>query len=142
MARRRDDVVIEIRNEPRVVLLDVIVGGKSAGFMELAKKRKLFSVSYAEVTQPGKGLGTWLYTAAAQFACKHGAQLTSDDKRSRFSEGFWKKQARKGRATCDASQRGTRLADDLSYKGSWRCKRYILNGCPPPKSLAGVRVAK
>lgn len=138
MARRRDDVTIEIRSDRGGATLDVFVGGRRSGVMELTASRGVLAVSYAEVLRPGQGVGTRLYEAAAQFACGRGRQLSSDTKRSRFSEGFWAKQAKKGRATCDARAGGIRLRDDLTYAGKWRCRRYLLS-CPAPSSLAGVR---
>jgi hypothetical protein len=139
MARRRNDVVVEVRRHGEIVVLDARIGREDAGFMELSPvERGDLSVAYAQTSKPGSGVGTRMYEAAAQVACALGHALVSDDKRSRFSEGFWKKQARKGRATCDTSARGTRLNDDLSYKGTWKCHRYRLT-CPAPRSLAGIR---
>lgn len=142
MARRRSDVVVHVRRSRGVVTLHATVGREEAGFMELVRaegEKNGLSVAYAETTKPGAGVGTRMYEAAAQVACASGQVLVSDDKRSRFSEGFWKKQAKKGRATCDASQPGTRLNDDLSYRGNWRCHRYRLKPCPAPVALSGLR---
>jgi GNAT superfamily N-acetyltransferase len=47
-----------------------------------------------------KGYGTRLYEAAANYACDEGLRLMSADTRSHFSEAFWRKQRRKGRAVC------------------------------------------
>lgn len=144
MARRRSDVVVFVRRSRDVVTLRAHIGREEVGFMELTSADDVkggLSVAYAETTKPGAGVGTRLYEAAAHVACSSGRTLTSDDKRSRFSEGFWKKQAKKGRATCDASKPGTRLNDDLSYRGNWKCHRYLLS-CPAPASLAGVRGAQ
>ena len=142
MARRRSDVVVHVRRSRGVVTLQAFIGREEAGFMELVAaegEKNGLAVAYAETTKPGAGVGTRMYEAAAQVACTSHRVLMSDDKRSRFSEGFWKKQQRAGRATCDASRPGTRLNDDLSYRGNWRCHRYRLNACPAPPSLAGVK---
>lgn len=48
----------------------------------------------------GKGIGTRLYEMLLNDACDAGAPLTSSNMRSVFSEAFWRKQARKGRAVC------------------------------------------
>ena len=47
------------------------------------------------------GLGTGLYEAAAREACKRGTTLAGSDMRSPFSEKFWKRQVKNGRATCN-----------------------------------------
>jgi hypothetical protein len=47
-----------------------------------------------------KGLMTRLYEVAAEDACRDGNRLVSDVNRSVFSEAFWRKQKRKGRARC------------------------------------------
>jgi hypothetical protein len=138
MAKQRNDVTIEIRDMQSIAQLHVLVGGEDAGFMELKKSSKFYAVAYAEVLKPGQGVGSRLYQAAALFACGKRKTLASDDKRSRFSEGFWKKQASKGRATCDASKRGTRLNDDLSFAGSWRCRRWLLKCSAASAGLAGA----
>ena len=139
MAKQRNDVTIEIRDMQSIAQLHVLVGGQDAGFMELKKSSKFYAVAYAEVLKPGMGIGTRLYEAAALFSCSKRKVLTSDDKRSRFSEGFWKKQARRGRATCDASKSGTRLNDDLSFAGKWKCHRYLLKCSAAGAGLAGAR---
>lgn len=63
---------------------------------------------YALQAGDPQGLGTRLYERAARAACKvgRGSALTSDSTRSVFSENFWRKQVRKGRAECigDGSQ--------------------------------------
>ncbi len=61
--------------------------------------RNLMIVDIAEVDEAHqrKGVGTKLYEIAAAEACKHGALLASRS-RSKMSDGFWKKQIKKGRA--------------------------------------------
>lgn len=59
-----------------------------------------------------KGLITRLYEVAAEDACHHGARLVSSIERSPFSEAFWRKQKRKGRARC--------LAPNKTSRNVWR----------------------
>lgn len=96
-------------------------------------------VAFAEVTEPGKGIGTKMYERAARIACKARAPLASDATRTKYSEGFWGKQAKKGRATCVARAGGVRLeAGTFEPKGRLSCRHYALT-CPAPRSLAGLR---
>lgn len=59
-------------------------------------------VAYSEVSPSHRmdKVGTALYEAAAAFACENNSRLASDETRSEFSEAFWRKQARKRRASC------------------------------------------
>lgn len=45
-------------------------------------------------------VGTALYEAALKLSCETRKPLVSDFQRSRFAEAFWRKQVKKGRATC------------------------------------------
>jgi len=47
-----------------------------------------------------KRWGTRLYEEALRESCATGKPLSSDTQRSEFSEAFWRKQERKGRARC------------------------------------------
>lgn len=47
-----------------------------------------------------KGYGTMLYEAGLRLACEEQRAYSSSSMRSVFSESFWGKQARKGRAAC------------------------------------------
>lgn len=47
-----------------------------------------------------KRWGTRLYELALAESCRTGKPLSSDNLRSEFSEAFWRKQQRKGRAKC------------------------------------------
>jgi hypothetical protein len=80
-----------------------------------------------------------MYEHAAKIACRAGAPLASDATRTKYSEGFWGKQAKKGRATCVARAGGVRLeAGTFAPKGRLSCRHYALT-CPAPRSLAGLR---
>ncbi len=86
------------------------------------------------------GLGTKLYETAAQVAKASKLSLVSSYERSEMSEGFWAKQAKKGRAVCLPNQPGeysskgrynpeTRRVDwpeELSERDAWPCWRYVL----------------
>ena len=79
-----------------------------------------------------RGLGTQMYERAAEVACdSFGLPLASDrsTSRSKYSEGFWKKQLRKKRALC------------VGDSGSKRCHRAVLT-CPAPASLAGRQLRR
>jgi len=112
-----------------------------------------------------RGVGTKLYTALAQYARRRGCSLASDKTRSVFSEAFWRKQQRKGRARCQGKG-GNYYPEPLSFirrecfsgrlakatcdrvldksrfpepdGHAWPCRRWVLN-FPPPESLAGAR---
>lgn len=87
--------------------------GKYVGTASLQKLKKNGRTVYKmsiEVDKPKyqlketdpEGLGTRLYERSARAACRVGRAyaITSDTIRSVFSEAFWRKQVRKGRATC------------------------------------------
>lgn len=82
-------------------------------------------------------IGTRLYETAAKMACeRYDAPLVSDIYRSAYSDGFWQKQVRKGRATCLAASDHTQYpkSDAEPTFGRSGCKRYILS-CPAPATL-------
>jgi ferredoxin-thioredoxin reductase catalytic subunit len=83
------------------------------------------------------GVGTKLYELLQQEACKERAHLASDVYRTRFSEGFWKKQRRRGRAYCPRDERrGVKLDDQGKRVGTWPCYRYVMREvCPERGSL-------
>lgn len=115
--------------------------------LELGEEEEdgLASVAFAKVFNPGCGIGTKLYEYMQDLACKHRLRLASDTERTRFSEGFWTKQVRKGRAQCrpmkHRSRGATRLNDDMKDSGGyWDCYQYEMkNVCPTDRSLAGRR---
>ena len=86
-----------------------------------------------------RGLGTKLYKAAADLACrKFKAPLLSDASRSGYAQAFWEKQVRKGRAVCVKPHPDPHIADrELTVAGRGGCWRYRLT-CPAPRSLAGA----
>lgn len=82
----------------------------------------------------GRGIGTKLYETASRAACRRfGLPLASAGDRTHRSEGFWKKQLTKGRATKTVVLKPTKK----NPKGR-RQVVYMLT-CPPPASLKGVR---
>jgi GNAT superfamily N-acetyltransferase len=65
----------------------------------------------------GCGVGTRLYEVLAKHACEQGLALHSDTTLSEFSQSFWRKQERKGRATFNYETKRyelTKCASDLS----------------------------
>lgn len=124
-------------------LVTARVGGKQVGVMEIEAAKghggRYMKVAFAQTKKTGMGIGTKLYEAAARQACLLGRPLVSDSSRSKYSEGFWVKQAAKGRATCiKGSGRATRLTDEWDEQGSWPCGNYALS-CPAPRSLAAIK---
>jgi hypothetical protein len=87
------------------------------------------------------GIGTRLYERAARLVCdRFGQPLMSASERSAFSQGFWEKQIRKGRARCSgpATPPTWNYADDDSIEGRGECDRYVLKSCRT-RSLRGTR---
>jgi len=123
-------------------VLTAYQGRTAIGHMELEPTKtpqgSLLRVAFAEVSKPGQGVGTKMYEHAAKFACKKRMPLGSDKLRTKYSEGFWKKQASKGRATCVVRSGGVALSTEFYEKGRRSCGHYALS-CPAPRSLAGLR---
>lgn len=113
----------EINGGREITLFDVeAVGrksGKAEGFVSAAlatggSKRtykvgwaSVVNIDYTEREKPPEerepsGLGTRMYERALRAVCDVGKAyaITSDTTRSEFSEAFWQKQVRKGRARC------------------------------------------
>jgi hypothetical protein len=112
------------------------------------------TIGYIEVKEAlrGSGVGTVLYEQMLAEACEANALFRSDSHRSPFAEAFWRKQERKGRATCYAGKGGTEyltpmreLVRDLrqgkvsqekfdemtrnlpvSDEGKWPCARFVI----------------
>jgi GNAT superfamily N-acetyltransferase len=128
---------------PGVHVLTAKVRGRELGYMEIEEAQtgghKFFKVAFASTRKTGLGIGTKLYERAARYACRLGAPLASDSSRTRFSQGFWEKQAKKGRAVCvKGSGKATKLTDEFEHKGKWTCGTYALE-CPAPRSLAAIK---
>lgn len=90
------------------------------------------------------GLGTKLYEAAAEAACREFRQpLSSDYKRSLSAQRFWEKQVKKGRAVCVRPASMGRddygAPPERSIAGRGRCAVYRLKKCPAPKTLGRSR---
>jgi len=84
------------------------------------------------------GLGTKLYEQAAQYTCEAFKKpLHSDVERSAMSDGFWKKQVKKGRAVCtvQAQEPASSTPDWIPVEGRSGCARYRLS-CPAPIDLS------
>lgn len=87
------------------------------------------------------GVGTRLYTAAAKMGCAMGLKLGSDNLRSTYSDGFWQKQVRKGRAACveQAPEHSGSLHSEMGPRlNRGGCARYELLSCPVT-DLSGAR---
>lgn len=144
---------------------------KSEGTMHLVKRDRDRVVAvdsvFVDDKLQKKGVGTFLYEEAVRDSCRLGYALQSDYYRSEFSEAFWQKQARKGRASCVAG-RGEVFRTPLEeaqhfaldpvqfesmaaqlpkpqggeYDKHWTCRHYrIENPCETP-SLAGLKTRR
>lgn len=83
-----------------------------------------------------QGIGTKMYELAAKIACKQfEVPLASDMKRTKYSEGFWQKQVKKGRAEVVRPFELGMLRDEDFKQYDF----YYKLSCPAPKSLAGAR---
>lgn len=118
--------------------------GIGVGTMDLDEERQgELTVSWIRVNDPRCGTGTQMYQHAYRIACRRGKRLVSDVSRSDASEGFWSKQAKKGRATC-VKGRGTRLRwshRDSYFEnvGHWPCEYYRMKTvCPRNIDLSGL----
>ena len=79
-----------------------------------------FGVEHIYANRLREGIGTRLYKAAADEACRRGSPFMSDMERSPEADGFWRKQEMKGRA----SKKTTMLVDTEVD--------FYLVGCPAP----------
>jgi hypothetical protein len=128
-----------------------VVNGKVVGEVTIfaTSDGKTATIESIAVGPKKLGLGTKLYEAAAQWSCSRLRKpLASDEQRSAAADSFWKKQARKKRATCAwrltgeeaknarEDEKWTQPGVSLWARGA--CVRYVLR-CPAPKSLAGAR---
>lgn len=141
--RRSEDELLDLFVHPERVpdpvgelwLEEMDVGGKPS-----------LEVSFISLGVNAKrcGVGTKLYEKALKVACKRGRRLVSDSSRTAASEGFWKKQVRKGRAVCASTAQGsgaTQLTPQMDPTGKrWPCHRYSMKSpCLPGGSLAGPK---
>ena len=85
------------------------------------------------------GYGTKLYEKMRDVACDYGVPLASDRIRSEFSDGFWRKQLRKGRAKCASPVYPDQLEDEGIPEDS-PCGTFVMKqACPRDRSLAGSK---
>jgi GNAT superfamily N-acetyltransferase len=80
------------------------------------------------------GVGTRLYEAAAVLACDKRRVLRSDSRRTMYSQAFWEKQVRHGRAVCESPQPTPPHSDPRWPTIRGGCLQYVLTApCPAPK---------
>ena len=135
--------------------IDIFYGDKFVGGAELSIFRGKAIVKVIEInaddTPRRCGVGTRVYQQLYALACKHGAALSSDIVRSDHSEGFWRKQVAKGRASCATTFDG-RGAERISAsdftivrnrdgsRARWKCGYYEMKKpCPGRYDLRGVK---
>lgn len=116
-----------------------LVGGARAEFSNGHLRLDLIEV---DASIQRCGVATRLYEILAQVACDTGRKLASDTMRSDASEGFWVKQARKGRARCVPGA-GERIRDDFTSdtKNPWPCEYYEMKSSCPRDLSGGNRRA-
>lgn len=73
-----------------------------AAAYDVTKDRIKVSSIRVRPAEQQKKLGTVIYEIFADLACRQNKTLISDLTRSPFAEAFWRKQERKGRASCNA----------------------------------------
>jgi hypothetical protein len=117
------------------------VGEANLRVVQFPRLGKALVVSLADVYEPSCGVGTRLYERMYRLACDNNARLVSDATRSRYSEGFWRKQVRKKRAHCISRRRhATRIHSDTGRESLWSCHRYAMKKkCPRRFNLTGPR---
>ena len=82
---------------------------------------------YGQATDySGCGIGTRLYEALAQYACRNRLEMVSDRTLFAPSKAFWQKQVRKGRAKW--------VPDDGRY--------VLINACASARNLSGLKKAR
>lgn len=132
----------------KTLFYSVSMGGRLVGEAEAYINGNRLEVGYIDIDKSVRscGVGTRVYQHLYKTACKRGLVLSSDIVRSPLSENFWKKQARKGRATCiDTHHKGAHRIDPDDYgvlPGKWSCHRWgMKSSCPPKRSydLTGPR---
>lgn len=133
------------------------LGDKPVGTLEVSGSHGALVVASIDVTGPRrKGIGTALYEAALDLACRTRLTLRSDQMRSPYAESFWQKQTTKGRARClpgkgdfymEPSYRRMSPEERASLPArpandEWGCKQYeITKPCETAtldRSLRGV----
>jgi hypothetical protein len=120
--------------------ISAFTNGDKAGFIGLERDRRggrYLTVEYAVVTADRRcGIGTKMYERALQLACELGLPLASGHSRTPASEGFWRKQERKGRARCVSQKPASRLApaeEGMGPRGEWPCGQYAMREACPRK---------
>jgi hypothetical protein len=82
------------------------VGTRPVAVLELTRNHSIgdaVTASTVEIFDPKLRRARWgtkLYERGLELACRHGMTFVSSSMRSEFSEAFWRKQVRKGRARC------------------------------------------
>lgn len=121
------------RKLPSAADFEMSIDGRHVGRLMTSVQGKALEVTSIAIDDPDQrrcGLGTKLYEAAAKWGCTHDLKLTSDVLRSVDSQGFWEKQARKGRARCMVGA-SAKAPDDGSGPriGRGGCGMYQLISC-------------
>lgn len=94
-----------------ITALAVNEEGKSAGAIEAMADGTTLDITGAFTSSArggaghGRGVGTRLYEALAQYACDEGLKMRSDLSLSDYSTAFWQKQVEKGRAEWDNDEK-------------------------------------
>ncbi len=128
--------------------------GRKVGHAFLDTHKGALVVGEIEVSECARRsrVGTRLYEAALVVGCRAGLPVTSDSMRSQYAEAFWRKQASKGRAVCEAGRGSVYEAPtggirrDMPIPGeddagdpAWDCARYVVSAPCGVSSLAGTK---
>lgn len=108
--------------------IEATLDGRVIGSLRVALVQNRMEVLGIEVVPILRrcGIGTGLYQRMADWGCKNNKWLKSGVSRSRYAQGFWSKQERKGRAVC------------IAKKPDGGCWEYMLKDrCP--RGLRGIR---
>jgi len=129
---RSTSIVARSTTDPRAVLgtLNVAWEASHPGAKPGGETQAVGVVDDVAVhsTATRRGVATRMYELAAQVAAKRGVALASSTARFPGSDGFWKKQAAKGRATA------VKVGKNSFNVDPEKVRYYVLN-YPPPKSL-------
>jgi hypothetical protein len=132
-------------NNGALITFQAMAGDRMLGYIETFRESEALTAGMIRVVRRLKrcGVGTKLYEAAATWGCAKGLMLTSDRLRSAYSDGFWQKQVRKGRATCvkatPSGWRQTQPDPQLAVDGRSNCVHYKLKNCEVATDLSGSK---
>jgi len=138
-------IVEEYFGSKNAAWFSLVCDGSREGYIRTRKtklgRRSVWVIGDLEVKEGSrrKGYATSLYTAAAAHACSKRGRLASTERLvGAFSNDFWEKQERKGRATRIRGA-GEKIWNGSNWDGEWRkSDAFVLNVCGPNIDLSGL----